>query len=366
MFKSTDCQSSQEIIILDPYWNEETVGQLRTKGRENSLACPVCKQPVHVRAGEKNRWHFAHKDLSNCPLKYESPNILQARSILYKWLKSKHGDSVTIEKHFPGSDLPRPLDCYVEISETQKFGYWILEKGVRSRFPIEMALSELNIANTWVFLSTMLKVDQERTDSAHLSPTEREFTYSSEYNQIYSSSDQALNYLNIENNLVTTLRGLYCIHSPQQFRFCEQLIDELPNMLVSPKTGELVHPGEHEKLLELQENDRLEQQREEELKIRLQEQAREQQQARQLEWECERERLLTQKEQVKIKTKFSVPDVQKEQQRDAIKQPVTSGLEPHYLCSVCGISTVTWTMLDTGKNTCICSRECLRTLQGRG
>ena len=180
MFKSTDCKSRQQIIILDPYWNEETIDQLRTKGRENSLACPVCKQPVHVKAGEKNRWHFAHKNLSNCPLKHESPNVLQARSLLYKWLKSKYGDRVTIEKHFPDSDLPRPLDCYVEISETQKFGYWILEKGVRSRFPIKMALTELNIANTWVFLSTMLKVDEEKADSVHLSPTEREFTYSSE------------------------------------------------------------------------------------------------------------------------------------------------------------------------------------------
>jgi competence CoiA-like predicted nuclease len=145
MFKSTDCQSNQQIIILDPYWNEETIDQLRVKGRENSLVCPICKQPVHLRAGGKNRWHFAHKDLSNCPLKHESPNILQARSLLYKWLKSKYGDRVTIEKHFPHSDLSRPLDCYVEISEKQKFGYWILEKGVRSRFPIEMALSELNI-----------------------------------------------------------------------------------------------------------------------------------------------------------------------------------------------------------------------------
>ena len=152
MFKSTDCQSSQQIIILDPYWNEETIDQLRTKGRKNSLACPVCKQPVHVRAGNKKRWHFAHKDLSNCP-------------------KSKYGDRVTIEKHFPDSDLPRPLDCYVEISETQKFGYWILEKGIRSRSSIEMELYELNIANTWMFLSTMLKVDEEKTDSAHLSPT---------------------------------------------------------------------------------------------------------------------------------------------------------------------------------------------------
>jgi hypothetical protein len=226
-------------------------------------------------------------------------------------------------------------------------------------------LQDLGITNSWVFLSTMLKVDDERADSAHLSPTEREFTYSSEYNQIYSSYDEALNYLNIENNSVTTLRGLNCIHLPQEYRFCEQLEDELSNVLVSPKTGELVHPGEHEKLLELQENARLEQQREDELKIRLQEQARERQHARQLEWEREQERLLKQKVQERVTTKLSVPDVAQKQPQNEIKQPAISGYDKPYLCSVCGISTTTWTMLDMGKNTCVCSRECLRTLHGK-
>jgi len=191
MFKSIDCQTSQEIIILDPSWNDETIGHLRSKGKENQLACPVCKQQVNVKAGEKRRWHFAHKNLSDCPLKNESPNVLQARSILYTWLKSKYGDTVTVEKYFPESALPRPLDCYIEISEKQKFGYWILEKGIRSRPPLESALTELNIAITWVFLSTMLKVDKEKLDSVHLSPTERDFTYPSEYNSMYSQYDQA-------------------------------------------------------------------------------------------------------------------------------------------------------------------------------
>ena len=126
-----------------------------------------------------------------------------------------------------------------------------------------------------------------------------------------------------------------------------------------------MHPGEHEKLLELQENARLEQQREEELKIRLQEQAWEQQQARQLEREREQERLLKQKVQERVAIKFSIPDVPQKQPQNEIKQPAISGHGKPYLCSVCGISTSTWTTLDMGKNTCVCSRECLRTIQGR-
>lgn len=85
---------------------------------------PRLQTAVHVRAGEKKRWHFAHKNLSDCPLRHESLDVLQARSLLYRWLKTKFGDKVTIEKHFLESTLPRPLDCYVVLSANKLVGYW--------------------------------------------------------------------------------------------------------------------------------------------------------------------------------------------------------------------------------------------------
>ena len=39
---------------------------------------------AQVRAGEIKRWHFAHKHLQDCPLQHESPQILQARALLYQ------------------------------------------------------------------------------------------------------------------------------------------------------------------------------------------------------------------------------------------------------------------------------------------
>ncbi len=254
MFKAQDGLTEEDIIILDPYWNEDTIEPLRKQGRDDNLICPVCKQPVQVRAGRKKRWHFAHKDLSNCPLKQESPNVLQARVLLYSWLQAKLGEKVTVEKHFPGADLPRPVDCYVELSSDQKIGYWILERGLRDRWTLQNTLSHMGVSIVWVPLKDMLKVDEEDDGSVHLTPTERDIAFSSDYNQLYSHFDSALSYLDVDKKTVLTLRGLNCVHLPQKYRFDFKLKNDLNQILFVPQTGELVHPGEHERLIEKDNN----------------------------------------------------------------------------------------------------------------
>ncbi|MFT5700922.1 MAG: hypothetical protein ACI8ZB_003807 [Desulforhopalus sp.] len=354
MFKSIDCNTKQQIIIIDPYWTNETISDLRLKGRDNQLNCPVCNKPVHVKAGEKKRWHFAHKDLSDCPMKHESANILQARSLLYRWLYSKYGKQVTVEKHFPESDLPRPLDCYVEISENEKYGYWILENGLKARGDIQSTLFDLGISTTWVFLFNLLDRETDKQQSVHLSPTERELAYGSEYNQIYSQYNLSINYLHLEPPAVMTLRGLSCVHLPQKYEYTTELTDRLSEMLVSPLTGEIVHPGEHEKLVKhknLIEAARL---REEEVQ-------RELEKRRQKQIEQRAARITENKPQrepnpIQTRPQRTEKKVEKEEAEEV-------GLT--YLCRICGKSTTDWSTLFTEDNTCICSRECLRVHQGR-
>lgn len=357
MYKSFDRQTEEEIVILDPYWDKDTIPPIRERGRENHLACPVCQQPVHVKAGEKKRWHFAHKDLSNCPLKHESPNILQARSLLYNWLKIKVGDRVTIEKDFPEAGLPRPLDCYLEIRGGGKIGYWVLERGIRDRLSLLPIFRHLNVHIIWVMLTDMLRFDDADPETIHLTPTERDFLYSSEYNKIYSGYDSALCYLSIDEQTVTTLRGLSCIHSPQKYGFDFKLKTKLEHMLLSPRTGEFVHPGEHE---------RLEEQRQqilEEERLKVLEERKRQEEIR----ESQRQRL---KQQEILLKRARVPNQTESSQRNLHvpkkhtnshnhKQGAYSSINRPYPCSVCGTQTVNWTTLDLSNDTCICSRECL-------
>ena len=358
MFKAQNGLTEEDIIILDPYWNEDTVEPLRKQGREDDLICPVCKQPVQVRAGRKKRWHFAHKDLSNCPLKHESPNVLQARVLLYSWLQAKLGEKVTVEKHFPGTDLPRPLDCYVELTGDQKIGYWILERGLRDRWTLQHTLSHLGISIIWVPLKDMLKVDEEDEGAVHLTPTERDIAFSSDYNQLYSHFDSALSYLDADEKMVLTLRGLNCVHLPQKYRFDFKLENDLNQMLFFPQTGELVHPGEHERLEALREEVK-EQERIREIEEK---ERRVEERKRQEEVEKQRQRIFSQvAKQTAHKHNFipKPPPAPKPPKKEKKESESYSYLDKPYLCRVCGAMTVNWTSLDMGSNTCICSRECL-------
>jgi len=247
MFKSIDIKNQKEIIIIDDQWNKQSIESLRTCGQKNQLICPECKQPVLVKAGEIKQWHFAHRDTGSCPLRNESESVLRGRIILYRWLSKKYPGNVTLEKNISDIDLPRPLDCYIETNKGKKFAYWILESGFRSHGKIKNQLFGQNVH--MVFLSNMIRKGMSECPSLALTPTERSFAYRSEYNQLYSETkDSTLTYLDIATQYLYTYRGLFLIHKPQFFSYKKRLSDQLDNVLISPKNGEFVYPGEYEKL----------------------------------------------------------------------------------------------------------------------
>ncbi|WP_319549500.1 competence protein CoiA family protein [Desulfogranum marinum] len=364
MFKVLDCKTDEEIIILDPYWDEDTIVPLRKMGQEDELVCPGCKQPVHVRAGKKKRWHFAHKDLSNCPLQHESPNVLQAKSLLYAWLKKKLGNKVTVEKHFPLTTLPRPIDCFVEISNEIRIGYWIVERGIRDRSSLQHMFTQLGISIVWVPLIDMLKMDEEDQQAVHLTPTERDFTFSSDYNQLYSRFDSALTYLDVHEKTILTLRGLDCIHLPQKYSFDFKLKNDLDQMLFFPQTGEFVHPGEHELLETL----RKEAQERERLRKIEEEKRREEERLLQKEIEKHRLKNLTKATNHTTQKNYisKPPPIPKRPKEETKKTESYNHLNKAYPCRICGTMTANWTSLNLGNNTCICSIECLTKSQADG
>src|SRR5512144_1811457 len=113
MYKALHLQTGEEIIILHPAWKGR-IPELRAMDRADLLVCQGCMQPLRVKAGQHKRAHFAHKHLKACSYGTESPAILNARAVLYEWLVAQFGLGVTVEKQFPESGLPRPVDCWVE------------------------------------------------------------------------------------------------------------------------------------------------------------------------------------------------------------------------------------------------------------
>jgi competence CoiA-like predicted nuclease len=229
--------------------------------------CPGCQQPVRIRAGQKKRWHFAHKHLQECPLSHESPIVLEARAVLYEWLVNKFKeDAVTLEKKLESDLLPHPVDCWVQ-TKSGNIAYWIIPSQIkpRQRDKLKSAFEQQDVQINWVFLSEMLREDQ---GNIHLTTTERELSQQSEYNDFIDRSGNlqfglTLHYLDPTNEILTTFRTLRIVHSPQLYSGRKQK-HKMVEVLVHPKTGEFVHPGEHEYLQKIgKEKERIKREQEE-------------------------------------------------------------------------------------------------------
>ena len=320
MFKAIDINDQKEIIIIDDRWNKHTIEGLRYKGQKNQLKCPVCDQPVLVKAGEVKQWHFAHRDTGSCPLRNESESVLRGRIILYRWLSKKYPGKVSLEKAIPDIDLPRPLDCFIETDTGNKFAYWILESGFRSHGKIKKQFVCQDIDIQMIFLSNMIRKGPNDQSSLVLTPTERSFAYRSEYNQLYhSTSDAALTYLDFTTQYLHTFRGLFLIHKPQIFAYKSKLSEQIDNVLISPKNGEFVYPGEYEKL------------------------------------KLFRSKSLKSSDNNNINKKKKYKDKLISNDNP---NPIDY-LTKTYPCKKCGKKTNEWVKLDMSTNTCVC-RNCIR------
>ena len=255
MFKAL--YDKAEIIILDIQGDKEAAERLRELGRNGKLLCPECGEPVRVRAGEKYRYHFAHKSVGKCALRSETPAILAARSIIYGWLKSKEQlRLVTTEKSVSEieslSTLPRPIDCYTETGKNLKIAYWVLEHGIRKvadRDMMRKVFPGAGLAINWIFLSSMLKYKKNSSDRLLLSTTERDLCSESKYDAPYFPRGNTLHYLDIDEYTLTTFRGIWIDHPPQEYQFYSCLTHPVEEILIDPENGEFVHPGEYEALL---------------------------------------------------------------------------------------------------------------------
>jgi hypothetical protein len=251
VYKAINTRDGTAIIILDPRW-ANALDYLRSLDAQDFLVCQRCRQPLRVRAGQIKRWHFAHKHLLNCPYGQESPELLDARAVLYEWLTTKFGDKVIIEKTIDSTHFERPVDCWIERGSAS-IAYWIIDKATMpdGRDSIRKGFSRLKVTVNWLFTSSMLREDQDKLDCVHLTTTEREFMQHTAYDPVVSNDPdgKSLHYLDAENRTLTTFRGLHLIHSPQLFKG-HRLSHTVAEVLVAPETGEFVHPGEYERLQE--------------------------------------------------------------------------------------------------------------------
>ncbi len=251
MFKAINKQTEQEVIILDSQW-EKQIDQLRSLDKQDLLCCQECSEPVRVRAGEIKRWHFAHKKLEDCQYGKESTALLHSRALLYRWLASKFGPALCLEKKLDNVDLPRAIDCWIE-EDNRKIAYWIVDRSIKPaiRCQLEHAFIENDISVHWVFTYDMLRLHEEQLDTLLLTTTERELLQQTEYDEILNQDTcrygRSLHYLDYKNERLITLRQLSLDHPPQIYSG-DRKETALTEMKVKKTGGELWHPGEYEEI----------------------------------------------------------------------------------------------------------------------
>jgi hypothetical protein len=353
VYKCIDLTTNEPVISLDdkgPQW----VDDIRNKSRGDFLHCPICNEPVTFRMGQKRRPHFAHKDLSDCPIQNESVEMLEARAVLYKWLGSKFQTGVTIEKQVEGSQLPRPFDCWVE-HKGRAFGYWLVEK----RFPEEVRVYIESVPRraraelVWVFMARMLRRLEQKPRHFLLSTTERNCIMRTQFEEVYAiAGSGSLHYLDADAASLTTLRACRCVHSPQVYSGHE-LATPLGSLLISPRTGAFVHPGEYEKLKEL--GDKLQRGREQLLELRAQERERRNEEQRKR-LEFERGRPLAYRE--------AKPSQKGSPQPPVAPAPIRYAPSPERQgeCEECGRITSDWWSYDGKTGKCKCN-DCRRKME---
>lgn len=259
MYKAVSTQTGEEIIILSPQWRKR-IDQLREMDHSDELVCQGCRQPLRVKAGKIKRAHFAHKHLKACSYGSESPEILNARAVLYEWLMrefcpptgSRTGLlAVTVEKVVEGLNLPRPIDCWVE-TEGGPIAYWIVETGIKiePREAILSAFKQMGANAHFVMLKTMLSERKEELDSLLLTPTERAFLKATEFDPVLAGTAEpgkSLHYLDTDSSVLTTYRNLVLFHAPNWYKGVKKT-GKLFTVRASRVDGGFVHRGEVENL----------------------------------------------------------------------------------------------------------------------
>jgi len=244
MFKVRNSRTAEVMVTLDYDGGEILEETYRKLSNQGVLKCLHCNQSVVFRHGQIRCPHFSHRPNSACPYSQETMDLLEARSVLYRFLKQSCEGKVSIEHVVQNSSLPRAVDCWVE-RDGVTFAYWIFERSTRSaekRCSIRGEFRKLDVRPHFVFHSQMLQRGEINKGSFTLDPTERYFLRRTKFDPEQTSCG-SLQYIDPHRRQWSTLRGLEAAGCVGQFQGTE-LCHPLEWVKVCKETGEIFHPGE--------------------------------------------------------------------------------------------------------------------------
>lgn len=249
VYMAVDAHTKAPVISLDACWHERPEA-LRV--RAESLECSCCHGPVQARAGERNRWHFAHKNANDCPLSHTDPDRMICRAVLYEWLAAKRlGERLTIEETVKVAGKVHQVDCVVTAPDQgSRFAYLCFAAGVRDREGLVEALRLKYQYYYFIFHAKTLRKAESHPNSIVTTTTHRVAL------ELYGDcgyyhdpkmpvlAANSLHFIEPSSAHLTTHRDLRCKDPPKVFSG-QELATPLHQVRISPKTGELIHPTEY-------------------------------------------------------------------------------------------------------------------------
>ena len=366
MFSAIKKDTMEEIIILDEKW-KVNIELLRTYGHTGDMICEECKQPVRIRAGKIRRRHFSHISKGNCNKNSDSHELLSARALLYEYLKSKYGDGLKIEIPLRHPRIKKTIDCLATGSHG-KVAYWIVEKNLREqlRWDIKENLEKEVDYIVWVVLDRLRKERDGSDNEFILSTTERsiltESIYDLDKNKFGFRVGETIHYLDVKNEILRTYRNSILIHEPHTFNGIEKK-SRLTELLIHPRTGEFVHPGEHDEYLEDIRLKKEQEERQAELLKKEQEHEREVSRIRKLKISSEiADRNEENANGLLVTNRHENTDPDSDDTNDDIKSEALSGPfddRETPVCVFCLVKTSEWWSYNGVDNTCKCN-ECAK------
>ncbi|MFO1490192.1 MAG: competence protein CoiA family protein [Kiritimatiellia bacterium] len=271
MFQVWDQSRNCKVYCRDEVWSRRP-GELREWAREGRLVCHVCRKSTRFRAGDKRRPHFAHLRKSDCPLGKQSPEVLEAKALVFEWLRAKQRkkDGVLIQVDMD-EPVPGRGDLRADVlARTHKgfvFAYWFFDRQQRNRERWLQLRSETFRAHFIHLTSTLVLKEPHYIE---LTASQRDFiACPSRYDPCVGGNEgDHLTFLNPDTGQVSIYRRLFCDHPPALFRWGVLRQTPLANALLCPNTGEIVAEADIQALQEHARKEKERLQREEEQRQR--------------------------------------------------------------------------------------------------
>jgi hypothetical protein len=238
MFVALRTTDRSRVTSIAAQWDQR-LDALRELAASGQLACPGCEQRLWLRTGVSRRRHFAHRQLADCPLAHQSPELLEVKAQLYQWLESKYPGKVHLDMAIGAPGCDKLLDLLVEAEAGRKLAYWIFDRQQRARDEIlaYQALPGVRVH----FIHTESTLVQHSETEIVLTASQRAFIGSSDFDAGVGFGGH-LHFLNGADSKLRIYRGLRCVHAPNLYAWEALREDLLSAAWISPKTGEIVVP----------------------------------------------------------------------------------------------------------------------------